>query len=299
MGEAIDDPDLSDQTHQAARALARVVEPIHAVAYYTPEINGFRDDGFRGWWHAYMAYRPAPMGAVTASTAIAALYNFAPPMVERAIPAVWDIMSPDRVIARRDELVGAAFDRLLADSSVQAEVAEAAELARAACDHLPVEARPLFASHAALPWPTDPAMVLWHACTLLREFRGDNHNLVLAAHGVDGVECHVLMAAHGHGNQPTLEGIRGWTRDEWLAAVGRLGDRGWVADDGSYTDAGRAARVAIERETDALSSTAVTTLGTADVERLITLGGTISAFLIESGAGAGVWPPPGVMKPDV
>lgn len=298
MGEAIDDPDLQDETAQAARALARVVEPIHAVAYYTPEVNGFRDDGFRGWWHAYMAYRPAPMGAVTAATAIAALYNFAPDMVERAIPGVWEIMSPERVIERRDELVRSALDRLFADGVLTAEVTEAAELAREACTDLAVEARPLFAAHAALPWPADPAMVLWHACTLLREFRGDNHNLVLAAHGVDGVECHVLMAAHGHGNQPTLEGIRGWTRDEWLAAVARLGNRGWVDTDGTYTDGGRAARVAIERETDELSAAAVANLGADGSTRLAELGSAICGHLIASGAGAGVWPPPGVMKPD-
>ncbi|MEM7286098.1 MAG: hypothetical protein AAF480_07080 [Actinomycetota bacterium] len=298
MGEAIEDPGLTDETAQATRALARVVEPIHAVAYYTPEINGFRDDGFRGWWHAYMAYRPAPMGAVTAPTAIAALYNFAPAMVERAIPGVWELLAPTAVIARRDELVRAAFERLLADGRLDADVAEAAELARTACVGLPVEARPLFAAHAALPWPSDPAMALWHACTLLREFRGDNHNLVLAAHGVDGVECHVLMAAHGHGNQPTLEGIRGWTREEWRAAVERLGERGWVGADGAYTDAGRVARTAIERETDALTSVAVLDLGPHDTARLTSLGGTICEFLIASGAGAGVWPPPGVMKPD-
>lgn len=298
MGEAIEDPDLQDETARAARALARVVEPIHAVAYYTPEINGFRDDGFRGWWHAYMAYRPAPMGAVTASTAIATLYNFSPAMVERAIPGVWDIMAPQRVIERRDQLVNAALDRLFADGAMAAEVAEAAGLARAACADLPVEARPLFAAHAALPWPSDPAMVLWHACTLLREFRGDNHNLVLAAHGVDGVECHVLMAAHGHGNQPTLEGIRGWTRDEWLAAVARLGARGWVGTDGAYTAAGRAVRVAIERETDDLCAAAIDNLGADGSARLAQVGSAICDHLIAAGAGAGVWPPPGVMKPD-
>ena len=298
MGEAIEDPDLHDETARAVRAVARVVEPIHAVAYYTPEIKRFREDGFRGWWHAYMAYRPAPMGAVTASTAIAVLYNFAPDMVERAIPGVWDIMAPEQVIERRDELVRAALARLLDDGALDTEVAEAAALARSACAGLPVEARPLFAAHAALPWPSEPAMVLWHACTLLREFRGDNHNLVLAAHGVDGVECHVLMAAHGHGNQPTLEGIRGWTRDEWLAAVGRLGDRGWVGDDGGYTDAGRAARVTIERETDDLSAAVVANLGSSGAARLATVGASVCAHIIAAGAGAGVWPPPGVMKPD-
>ena len=298
MGQAIDDPELNDETAQAARALARVVEPIHCIAYYTPEINELRDDGFKGWWHAYMAYRPAPMGPVSAGTVVAAFYNFAPRMVERAVPGVWDVLSPDAVIARRDELVARAWARVFADGVLADEIAEAAELSRAACADLPTGARPLFAAHAELPWPDDPAMVLWHASTLMREYRGDTHNVVLAANAIDGVECHVLMAAHGHGNQPTLESIRGWTREEWLAAVARLTERGWVDTTGGYTAAGREARAIVERETDTLSAQAVATLGPERAARLTQLNGAICDHLRETGSSAGVWPPPGVMKPD-
>ncbi len=37
------------------------------------------------------------------------------------------------------------------------------------------QGRPLYAAHAELPWPDEPHLVLWHAVTLLREYRGDGH----------------------------------------------------------------------------------------------------------------------------
>jgi hypothetical protein len=37
------------------------------------------------------------------------------------------------------------------------------------------DGRPLHAGHAELPWPDSPLAALWHATTLLREYRGDGH----------------------------------------------------------------------------------------------------------------------------
>ncbi len=68
--------------------------------------------------------------------------------------------------------------------------------------------------------------------------------------------------------------------------------------DGTYTDAGREARAVVERETDALSAVPVRNLGPERAARLTELNRTICDHLARSGASAGVWPPPGVMKPD-
>ena len=48
-------------------------------------------------------------------------------------------------------------------------------------DRVPPGARVLYAAHTALPWPQEPHRMVWHASTLLREHRGDGHNLALAA----------------------------------------------------------------------------------------------------------------------
>lgn len=297
------------------RRLSRSVEAIHTVGYYSPEITRLSDEGFRGWWHAYFAYRAAPMGPVDASVVVAAFYNFAPRMVARAVPGVWGIMSPARVLERRDRLVAEALGRVWGDGRLDEMVAEAAPLARAALVGIESEARPLAAAHAARPWPGPSsdgpvpegtpapagprvmaAMELWQACTIWREYRGDGHNIALAAAGIGGLEAHLLMAAHGRGNQATITGIRGWTAEEWGAATERLVGRGIIEPDGSYTEAGRSLRSAIEATTDELCARPLATLGSEGARRLDHLLAGIAGQLVESGAVPGVWPPPNVTK---
>lgn len=278
------------------RQLSRSVEAVHTLAYYCPEIGRLSDDGFRGWWHAYFAYRSAPMGPVTAPVVTATFYNFAPRMVERAVPGVWDILSPQQVMDRRLELVAEALDRVWGDGHLDEVLVEAAALARRAVTEIEAEARPLAAAHLGLDWPDrGPAVELWHACTIWREYRGDGHNLALATAPIDGLESHLLMAAHGRGNQATIAGIRGWTAEEWQAALERLAARGILEPDGSYTEAGRRFRSEIEARTDELCARPLEAIGD-DADRLVQLMETASADLLEQGAVPGIWPPPHVNK---
>jgi Helix-turn-helix family len=291
MGEVL----ASGETEATGRRLARLAETFHTVAVYAPEIMRFTDHGFKGWWHAYFAFRPAPMGPVPAEVVTAAFYNFAPRMVERAVPGVWSIMAPDDVLALRLELVDEALRRVFGDGVGHDDVVRTAELLAPAVRSCPTGARPLFAAHAGLDWPDAPHLSLWQACTLLREHRGDSHGIALAAAGVDGVECHLLMAAHGHGNQASITGIRGWTDDEWAAAGGRLAARGWLGPDGEFTPAGQEARRAIEHHTDELSATAARLLGDdrAEVEERL---GRLADHLLATGEVSGQWPPPHLLK---
>ncbi len=288
--------DTTEDLVGLTRRLARVVELVHGVNYYAPEINRLVDDGFRGWWHAYLAYRPAPMGPVGPSVVTAAFYNFAPRMVARAVPGVWEIMSPAEVLARRDELVAEALARIFADGRQRETIAEAADLAQVAVGELDPGARVLAAALSDRPWPATPAMRLWHACTIWREYRGDSHNIALAAAQIDGAASHVLMAAHGHGNQETISAIRGWNAAEWHGAVARLDRRGIVDGDGRFTENGRAFRSGLERTTDELSIAPARNLGVARASRLNELLGELGRHLTESGEVPGVWPPPSVQR---
>jgi hypothetical protein len=224
-------------------------------------------------------------------------YNFAPRMVERAVPSVWELQPPAAVIERRRELVAAALDRIFGSGGHDGDVRAAADLARTAVAGCDVAGRPLYAAYSQLPWPDEPALALWHACTLLREHRFDGHNIALAAAGLDGVECHVLMAARGHGNKPTILAIRGWTDAEWDAAVERLTARGWVTPDGEHTAEGRASRSAVERHTDVLAAEPVRRLGDGGVEVFLGHMEPLVGHLVGSGEVAGRWPPPHLMKP--
>ena len=147
-----------------------------------------------------------------------------------------------------DSSLTRAFGAEVLDS---AELGEAAGLtqraAMVACERL--EGRPLFAAHASLPWPEEPHLVLWHGQTLLREFRGDGHIAALTLEGLSGLEALVSHAASGDVPATVLQASRSWSDDEWAAGVEGLALRGLVNADGSFTEAGRAQRTAIEDAT--------------------------------------------------
>jgi hypothetical protein len=129
----------------------------------------------------------------------------------------------------------------------------------------------LFAAHAALSWPELPHLALWHAATLYREFRGDGHVACLTVEGIDGCEAHVLAAAAGQLPGSFLRQYRGWSEEEWAAAVRRLRDRGWVEANGSLSEAGRAGREGRELRTDDLAMPPWRELGEEGCARLLEL----------------------------
>jgi hypothetical protein len=255
-----------------ARRMWRALETLHMTVYFTPEPReAYRRAGLRGGWMGYFASRSAAMGPVPAEVVMATFYNFHPRMVRRAIPDAWGFAPPERVLAARREGADAALRRLLGDWAGGPEAAEAAALARRAMEGQDPAGRPLFAAHAALGWPEPPHLALWHAATCYREFRGDGHVACLLADDVGGLEAHVLAAGAGQLPGSFLREYRGWSEEEWAGGAARLQARGWLAADGSLTEAGRAARDARERRTDDLAAAPWNRLGPAACDRLLAL----------------------------
>ena len=80
----------------AARQMWGLFEPVHTVTYFAPEaLSAFEGAGLRGFWRGYFAGRAAPLGVIGAAPVTAAFFSFAPPMVARALPAVWELIAPD------------------------------------------------------------------------------------------------------------------------------------------------------------------------------------------------------------
>jgi hypothetical protein len=277
--------------------LKRLAGPFHNVTYYAPEIRDFAAVGVTGWWRAYFAYRSAPLGRVPLEVVVAAFYNFAPRMVARAIPSVWEVVTPERALEIRLDAVDRALRRILGEQVASARMSGAAGVARHAVEGCAIAARPLFAAHSALPWPDEPHLCLWHACTLLREQRGDAHAIALASAGVDGPQSHVLMAALGHGNRASILAIRGWTTDEWHDAEARLAERGWLDGDGVLTEQGRDGRRAIEAQTDELCREPTDRLGPDGLAALADKLGPLVDLLLDSGEVPATWPPPHLLRP--
>lgn len=267
---------------ELARRFFDRYEPVHAVTYFAPEARTALDAlGYRGFWMGYFAARSAPLGTVPREVVTSVFYNFAPERVAKALPAAWDIAGPQDALRARQESAVAALRRYGLGSDENVRVA--AELAGKAARHAPLDARPLFAANLALPWPDDPLAALWHATTLLREYRGDAHVAVLAAAGVSGRESNVLHAAAGNVSRDYIARTRDYDEAAWRHHEQRLAARGLLADDGSLTAAGRELKDHIESTTDALSLSALDALSDDEVESLFRALSPITRAVVAAG----------------
>jgi hypothetical protein len=250
----------------------RGLEPYHAVTYFAPESREVTTElGCKGGWMSYFGLRAAPLGAAPAEVVTATFYNFAPARVARAVPGAWQAAAPSAFLDARLRAVDSALRRLLGAGVDNPEIAEAAELAREAALAAPTAGRPLAAANAALDWPAEPHLVLWHAQTRLRESRGDAHVAALVSGGLDPCEALVAFAADGLAEPEGLRRVRGWSPEEWRSAVASLNRRGLLDRSGRLTGQGRALRNWVEERTDQAADVSWATLGDARSDRLFEL----------------------------
>jgi hypothetical protein len=262
---------------RTARSMWTLFEPIHAVIYFAPEARAaFEEAGLRGFWRGYFAGRAAPLGPAGAPVVTASFFNFAPAFVARAIPAVWDLITPEGALRTRLAGADAALRGLLAGREAEAKVA--ADLLWQAIGELDFSGRVLAAANAALPMPNGASTGgessgdgssgdgssalgrLWQAATLLREHRGDGHFAALAAADIDGCQAVALRCCMDL-RREDIQPVRGWTDEQWDNALASLADRGWVGADGQLTNAGQAVHDAVEDATDRAAARAWARLG--------------------------------------
>jgi hypothetical protein len=273
---------------QLARKMWRTLEPYHGLIYFAPEATAaYEALGVTGV-NGYFASRAAPMGAVPADVVIATFFNFNPDVVRQAIPAAWEVTTPAQLLEARLAGADAALRRAAGDLLDDPGVGRAAELARTAAAGCTTAGRPLYAGHASLPWPDPPHLALWHAISLLREFRGDGHIACLVEAGLEGIDALVVHAASGEVPRVALQTTRRWDDDAWDASVARLAERGLLDPDGSFTEAGAALRQHIEDRTDALAMAPWDALGADGCDELRGLVRPLSKAIVTSGGLPGV-----------
>ena len=260
----------------ARRAWASL-ETLHVVGYFSPVLT---EEYLALGLHrrlSYFATRAAAMGAVGPEVSEATFYVFAPWLHRKALPAAWEVVTPERLVqARRDGMATALRDIL-----GEPDVGEALEIARRVTEGLTLPGRALYAAHAALPWPGTELLDLWHAATLVREHRGDGHVAVLTAAGIDPVEATVLDGVWS-ARSAFLHQTRGWTAEELAAAAGRLTERGWLDAEHHLTEAGRAARDEVESRTEAAALEGWRGVGRDEAERLAVLLSPLCAAVLEA-----------------
>ena len=250
-----------DATVTNLRKFWRTLEAIHTVVYFSPEArSAYKAIGLRGYWSGYFASRAAPLGTPGAELVTATFFGFAPDMVAKAIPDAWDLADRDEILATRKVIATRALDSIIGSE----DVLPVADALLEAASTLTYAGRPLAAGHHALPSPEAPMARLWHATSVLREYRGDGHNAVLTASDVGPVDANILQVAIGKVGDDQ-QALRGWTDEEWRAGHDRLAARGWMDPDDGLTEAGRAGREEIEALTDATSDAAIAHLAGTDV----------------------------------
>jgi hypothetical protein len=254
-----------------ARKTWRTLEPVHGAIYFAPQAREeYTALGLNDRMQGYFASRAAPMGAVSASVVIATFYNFDPGLVRSSMNGVWELVTPEQILDARFRAADRMIRHFAPDAVDSGDIVEAADLARraalAACER--PEGRPLFAGHVSLAWPQEPHLVLWHAQSLLREYRGDGHISALTVEGLSGCEALVTHAAAGDVSAEILRATRQRTGDDWLAAEERLRSIGWLDPDLAFTTLGRERRDWIEARTDELAAAPYDAIGVDGCARL-------------------------------
>jgi hypothetical protein len=267
-----------------ARKMWRTLEPYHGLVYFAPEASAeYEALGVHGF-DGYFASRAAPLGAVPAEVVIATFFNFEPGVVRHAIPAAWSATTPEALLAARLRGADAALRRSCGSLLDEPGVARAAELVRIAADGCSAAGRPLHAGHAALPWPDEAHLALWHGISVLRELRGDGHIACLVEAGLGGIDALVLHAASGEVPRAALQSSRRWGDAAWAASVARLAARGLVDGEGAFTEAGAALRQGIEDRTDQLALAPWEALGQDGCDELRQLVRPLSRAIVDGGA---------------
>ncbi|WP_280433996.1 SCO6745 family protein [Nocardia carnea] len=252
-----------------ARQAWSLLEPLHAVTYFSPEpLQALKTAGYRGFWMGYFAGRAAPLGPVGPEIVHALFYNFTYDRVAKALPSAWEFAPPQAALTAREHGATAALRRQLGELADSPGLATAAELACRAAATAPLEGRALFAANRALPEPTDPVARLWYAATLLREHRGDGHIAALVAAGVGGRESHVLQALANGTDRGIYTVSRDYDDQEWTARLDGLHNRGWAADS-ALTGRGTEVKAGIETQTDAAAASAYTALTAEERDELL------------------------------
>ena len=239
-----------------ARRLRDACEPVAMHAVWCRATNealaGFGLNFLTTYVGGRSAYLGEPLGAVAA----AAFAWFEPGLVASLWDATLAALPRDRLVEVRDATVTRSLREVLGDD----DPGEVADLLVDAVIGADGTGRPLFSGLRAAGVPDDPALRLWWACSLVREHRGDSHVAAANAAGIDAVQMNVLTELWLGMPLLSYTASRGWPEPAMRAAVASLEAQGWLAA-GALTDAGLAARVAVEGATDAQEQGVVDALG--------------------------------------
>lgn len=252
-------------TASAARRLRDAIEPIAMHSVWSRMTNERLAALGLNFLTGYVWGRAAALGEPEPSVVVSSFAVFQPDLVHATYAAGRAAVERDVMLAARADATIASLASTLGDP----DVTSIAEALRNAVTGVSGIGRPLFSGLRDQPWPTSPIGVLWRACELAREHRGDGHIAVCVADGLDPVSMNVLTELFVGMPLGTYSASRGWSADQIADAAADLASANLVID-GELTADGLDYRRDIEARTDALDEALIDALAAvADVDGVI------------------------------
>jgi hypothetical protein len=241
-----------------ARRLRDAAEPIATISIWGRQLNERLSALGLNFLTGYVWARAAPMGEPAAPVVVAAFGVFEPGLITGLYEEARGRATRDDVLTAREQGAVESLRALLPNADVTDAVAALRRGTDVAAQHL--VGRPMFAGLVSLPWPDDPLGQLWHAATMLREYRGDVHQAANVAADLTGVQMNLMTEYWVGWAHTEYAGTRGWSAEAMAEADADLMRRGLVAD-GALTEQGRRLRDGIEEQTEAALAPVLDAIG--------------------------------------
>lgn len=271
------------------RRLRDAIEPLATICFWSePVYDAYAALGL-DFLQGYVYGRGCPLGDASPSVVAAAFGVFEPGLVADLFASGRAVCSVEDVRAAKEHGAVAALTTVLGSPDSIDGLADVVAVLRRACDAADPTGRALHAGLAGLDWPSDLLGQLWHACSILREHRGDGHLAALVAAGLDGVQANELTELWVGWDPLSYTGSRAWAPERMAAGTSELEGRGWVRD-GALTDEGLRVRRELEEATDRAAAAAVDAIAD-DLDRVLPLLERWSSQVVEHG-----WFPPDPYK---
>ncbi len=262
-----------------ARRLRDAIEPIATIGWWSRSAAEAALALGHDFFDGYVWGRAAALGADVATPVVISAFGvFNGALVGPVYEHGRSISSRAAVLASRSS--GAAAGLRHATSGIDENViSTAGATLLAAVSTIEPGPRHLFGALQALAVPDDSYGRLWRAAELVREHRGDTHLAACAVAGLDMAEMNVLTEVWLGYPVGEYSSTRGFDAASLASAVESLTGRGWMADGGTLTTAGRAARDAIESATDLGQARLIEAIGSGLDDLVATLGRISDAVL--------------------
>jgi hypothetical protein len=245
-----------------ARRLRDAIEPIAMHPVWSRTTNERLAGLGLNFLTGYVWGRAASLGEPEPGVVVSAFAVFNPDLITAAYTEGRAAVDRDEMLTARAESTISSLTDVLDD----ADVTEIAERLRSAVTTIGGMGRPLFSGLRDQAWPTTPAGILWHACELAREHRGDGHVAICLSEGLDPIKMNVLTELFVGLPLGSYSASRAWGPDQIADAAEDLRAAGLLDDDG-LTAPGLEFRREIEARTDALDQPLIDAIG--DVESML------------------------------